>query len=434
MPSDGLRLLRKASTSRGNTPGDTMGGASPVGSAGSRRSGWGLSMQAKLSLPSLKSGTRESRESSPPAGDSGPALLKQEGETISVGSKTELMTREIERLQEELDRAKASAAAAQQEEEGRGQADDTVLRKRAKQKLVKDMEDWPKSDREEKTAYDARLKKMREQEIHLERMKHDKQYRIRFRKTEKMKSSVIADGKAGLASQIAKLNARMHERERERAAEDERVKKMMKTIKRTIKGTLLEFDGGSASSDPDDDDEEEEEVQSRASAASDGSGTYFLAAFCTLHLLIFWLSLHSVAGAPLQMQDLARDRDEKRSRQKAVVHGEKTVDGMDVASVGGLAQSVLLLSLPSYMQSGFDSLYYFRIVCVAVSGKTQRCTRQCRPVGRCSQLLRTTLSSLPCTEHCYLRRDPTAPRRTTDDLPPLQHSRRRRPQVLHRAA
>jgi len=283
MPSDGLRLLRKASTSRGTSPatgGDLpaggevgLGAASPVGSAGSRRSGWGLSLQAKLSLPSLKSGTRESRESSPPAGDSGPTLQKQEG--VSVGSKTELMTREIERLQEELDRAKASAAAAQQqEEEGGGREDDTVLRRRATQKLAKDMEDWPKSDREEKAAYDARLKKMREQEIHLDRMKHDKQYRIRFRKTEKMKASVIADGKAGLASQIAKLNAKMHERERERAAEDGRVKMMMKTIKRTIKGTLSEFDGGS--SDPDDDEEEEEEeVQSRASVASDVSGTLY---------------------------------------------------------------------------------------------------------------------------------------------------------------
>lgn len=132
-----------------------------------------------------------------------------------------------------------------------------------------------RSEREEKSQYDARLNRMREDERHLDRMKHDKQYRLRFLKTEKMKSAVIAEGKAGLASQIAKLNARMRERERERAAEDERVKKMMKTIKRTIQGTLSEFNGEAGESDLDDeeeDEDDEEEVRSRSSAVSSVSG------------------------------------------------------------------------------------------------------------------------------------------------------------------
>ena len=59
------------------------------------------------------------------------------------------------------------------------------------------------------------------------------------------------------------------------------------------------------------------------------------------------------------MQDLARDRDEKRFRQKAVGKGEKAVDGTDVTSVGGNTKIVLFSSLPSYMQPGLESSRYF---------------------------------------------------------------------------
>ena len=51
--------------------------------------------------------------------------------------------REIERLQDELERAKANHVSAQQEEtEGRKDLD--LLKKRANQKLSKDMVDWPR--------------------------------------------------------------------------------------------------------------------------------------------------------------------------------------------------------------------------------------------------------------------------------------------------
>ena len=158
--------------------------------------------------------------------------------------------------------------------------------------------------------FDARLQKMRDDEKHLDRMKHDKQYRLRFLKTQKMKISVIAEGKAGLASQIARLNARMQERERERAAEDERVKKMMKTIKRTIKGTLSEFDGGSDFDEEDDDEEDEEGEEEK----EDGSGA----------------SVASVAPAVTarRTQDLAQDKGKKSSFQNvSVMAGTATSAG-----------------------------------------------------------------------------------------------------------
>ena len=49
--------------------------------------------------------------------------------------------REIERLKEELERAKANQATAQQEEETE---DRQVQKKRANQKLAQDMEGWPR--------------------------------------------------------------------------------------------------------------------------------------------------------------------------------------------------------------------------------------------------------------------------------------------------
>lgn len=51
--------------------------------------------------------------------------------------------REIERLQEELERAKANQATAQQQEETE---DRQALKKRANQKLAQDMEGWPRCE------------------------------------------------------------------------------------------------------------------------------------------------------------------------------------------------------------------------------------------------------------------------------------------------
>ena len=61
-----------------------------------------------------------------------------------------------------------------------------ALKETSLRKLNHDMESWPKSRAAEQNDFQLRRKKMKDQELHEERMRHDPDYRVRFLKKEKM--------------------------------------------------------------------------------------------------------------------------------------------------------------------------------------------------------------------------------------------------------
>ena len=105
-----------------------------------------------------------------------------------------LLTRVHTILRQE--RAKTLAALAGTHETGK--PDVEVLKKVAQMQLQKDMKEWPVSTKAEEEETQRRIKAMKAADLHEERMRSDKGYRLRYNKMQKMKNTVMVAGVCGV--------------------------------------------------------------------------------------------------------------------------------------------------------------------------------------------------------------------------------------------
>jgi len=190
-------------------------------------------------------GTRESVHTahhvlSPTSSSSAPH--EQPDESLSMSAtNNEVLQKEVDRLQAEMHRAREVVMAIRRED-----VDIKNLRAAALKQLEEDMHDWPSSRSEEEATREQKLKKMKDEEVHNEKMKTDREYRLRFHYRQQIQGEVLLQHKSEMSSEILRLNKLIEDRRREREEEDRSVKEMMVRLKETIKETVTEIENPSA--------------------------------------------------------------------------------------------------------------------------------------------------------------------------------------------
>ncbi len=250
MPTDGLKFLRKrASTSSKSTKLLTAESAQSPGPRWSRTAGSHPEHSHAGSEAAHRSthppGTHENVHTTHPVLSPTPtpsAPHDQPKESFSMSeTNNKVLQKEVDELQAEMLRAREGVMAIRRED-----VDIKKLRAMALKLLEEDMNDWPSSRSEQEATREQKLKQMKEAEVHNEKMKSDREYRLRFHYRQQMQGEALQNHKSEMSSEIARLNRLIEDRRREREEEDRCVKEMMVRLKETIKEAVTEIEKPSA--------------------------------------------------------------------------------------------------------------------------------------------------------------------------------------------